>query len=722
MSKDRIIQLAAVGVAVACLGISMTLIPVINSQRLDLQLGFNAEVGDRVPPKYVLLAASLGSFRGVAANILWYRAEMMKREGKFFELNNLSYWITALQPRFPRVWAFMAWNMAYNISVETDTPQERWHWVNQGVRILREEGIVHNPRAVVLYRELGWIFSHKIGQYSDDMHWYYKEQLAREWQEVLGSPTDGATHEQALARFEPIAAAAETYFVFNRPSRQMYKILDSILQQEQDNPDIQILVKDLQHANIHRLDRSLDKLEQLLSESHGPVRAREQVRPLREAVDEHREKIGVDPLVMLYEKHPGTRPLVQQLRALDVQLDRSGLRDVGSLLMLIDYIGQEMVAARAEQVLPEREQKLFQLITNPEHADALRPLLAFWRAKVLLQDYHMDPGFMFILMERYGPLDWRHPATHAIYWSALGVETSMRVLDRAKIDILNTERQVIHGMQALMYSGRISMDPMTGRITTLPDPRFIKAYEQAMRDAVDRYEQVDFRGSGTIQSFESGHENFLQKAVVYSYLYGDEEQAREYYLRLRELYGDKARAQRDQRYSYSLQDFVLRNLRDELFGESVNTYQFIDAMIRRGFMVGLGNDRRDVFNRFINIAESIQQQYQQKSAYVNPNARQERERLLWGSFDDILNSAFISLMRSPQMPLVQRARIYRNAPTELKLNTYARIRAPLQEQTNAAGVQMEQLFPPPAGFEETVDIEKQLEGVDDESPGTVEMK
>ena len=64
MSRDRIIQFSACVLALVCLGVSIGLIQPINEQRLDLQLGFNAEVGDQVPPKYVVLAAALGSFLG----------------------------------------------------------------------------------------------------------------------------------------------------------------------------------------------------------------------------------------------------------------------------------------------------------------------------------------------------------------------------------------------------------------------------------------------------------------------------------------------------------------------------------------------------------------------------------------------------------------------------------------------------------------------------------
>src|SRR5690606_16019333 len=110
-------------------------------------------------------------------------------------------YITTLQPRFPQVWAFHAWNMAYNISVTTHTPEERWSWVNNGIVLLRDQGIPLNPRAVRLYRELSWIFFHKIGQFSDDMQWYYKAQLAREWEEILGRYNTDDTTQNIIGRF-----------------------------------------------------------------------------------------------------------------------------------------------------------------------------------------------------------------------------------------------------------------------------------------------------------------------------------------------------------------------------------------------------------------------------------------------------------------------------------------------------------------------------------------
>src|SRR5438046_310198 len=84
-----------------------------------------AEMGD---PLQVALGVAIGAFRGLFVNYLWTRANDLKEEGKFYEAVDLAKTITKLQPHFPKVWQFHAWNLAYNISVSTNTPQERWNW------------------------------------------------------------------------------------------------------------------------------------------------------------------------------------------------------------------------------------------------------------------------------------------------------------------------------------------------------------------------------------------------------------------------------------------------------------------------------------------------------------------------------------------------------------------------------------------------------------------
>ncbi len=211
MSTNRIVQLVALSCAlVALLVAALFMVPRVKAQRAALQLGFAFKPDETMPADIAFASTMLGPLKGFMVNALWYRVEQLKQQGRFAEINELSRLITTLQPHFPEVWRFHAWNMAYNVSVQTDTPQERWDWVNKGVRLLREEGLRYNPRAVKIYRELTWIFFHKIGQYSDDAHWYYKVELCREWQEILGVITEGRDKAGAIAEFKKIADAHPT--------------------------------------------------------------------------------------------------------------------------------------------------------------------------------------------------------------------------------------------------------------------------------------------------------------------------------------------------------------------------------------------------------------------------------------------------------------------------------------------------------------------------------
>lgn len=143
---------------------------------------------DSAPPPVVLTTVLLGGFRGIIADILWLRASLLQDKHDYFELVQLADWVTKLEPRFPEVWAFHAWNLAYNISVMLPQPEDRWRWVMSGIKLLREEGIVYNPRESQLFFELAWIFQNKIGADYDTAHMYYKTTLASEMEDILGGP------------------------------------------------------------------------------------------------------------------------------------------------------------------------------------------------------------------------------------------------------------------------------------------------------------------------------------------------------------------------------------------------------------------------------------------------------------------------------------------------------------------------------------------------------
>jgi len=159
----------------------------INLQREQMDLII--ERAENVPTTYVFATVATGAFRGLVVDVLWMRADKLKEQGQFFDAKQLAEWITTLQPRFASVWEFQAWNMAYNISVAIPPtqPDQRWLWVRNGYELLRDKGIRWNPKSLELYRELARIFQHKIGGVTDDVHKYYKLQLALAMEPLLGT-------------------------------------------------------------------------------------------------------------------------------------------------------------------------------------------------------------------------------------------------------------------------------------------------------------------------------------------------------------------------------------------------------------------------------------------------------------------------------------------------------------------------------------------------------
>lgn len=184
------------GLLLICVGIAGLVISGLQHRPLlDARQQYQLQV---VPPEDTtplvsLTTVAFGGFRGLVADALWIRANEMQRKGQFFELVQLSKWITQLEPRLPEVWSFQAWNLSYNVSVLFPDDQSRWRWVRHGISLLRDEGRKHNPGNANLHWDLGWMYQHKIGFDSDLSHFYYKSELAQEMEALFGGPTPDIT-------------------------------------------------------------------------------------------------------------------------------------------------------------------------------------------------------------------------------------------------------------------------------------------------------------------------------------------------------------------------------------------------------------------------------------------------------------------------------------------------------------------------------------------------
>jgi len=121
-----------------------------------------ARLGEIDPASETLKLATLG-MRGVAANILWEKANNYKKKKDWTNLSATLNQITKLQPNFISVWRFQAWNLSYNVSAEFDDYRERYRWVIKGIEFLKK-GIKYNELSSKLLWDTGWFVSQKIGR------------------------------------------------------------------------------------------------------------------------------------------------------------------------------------------------------------------------------------------------------------------------------------------------------------------------------------------------------------------------------------------------------------------------------------------------------------------------------------------------------------------------------------------------------------------------------
>jgi hypothetical protein len=465
---SRLVWIVGTVVLAVCLSLSAALSTAISVEAGRAQLVYTDVAAEGDPPS-VGIGIAMGAFRGLFVNYLWLRANHLKEQGKFYEAIELSRAITRLQPRFPRVWAFHAWNMAYNISVATKTASERWQWVNAGINLLRSEAIPKNPNDPLLYKELAWIFVHKMQGYSDDANRYYKRRLAEEWTYVLGTPPrlpegrDVAT-EAMLAWFDPIVDAPRD--------------LETVIARE---------IADLRTAQFLRPDQP------------------DPPSMVAELADRIQREAGL---------------------ALDMQLLR--------LVALRRVFDAAWYAEKSLVQLGDSQQNaaLNAMLTDARFTDAWDRLLPFVRRQVLESVYKMRPETMAEMMRRYGPLDFRHPGSHAVYWATLGVDEALQRQSTTSTDTINVDRIVVHGLQEIWRTGRIYYDLITDEYVTLTDLNFTDSYGDTIAFLADEERAgVAQKKERAFTLYGIGYENFLKDVIRTYYRLGRLEEAQMYYER-----------------------------------------------------------------------------------------------------------------------------------------------------------------------------------------------
>ena len=118
----------------------------------------------------------LGGFRGPLVMGLWIRAEEEKNQQQWWNVKTYHEIIAHLQPNFPSVYVFNAWNLAYNLSVQWHELENKYLWVQDGARYA-QKGLWINPDSPDIMFQLADICGQKLGSAMPE-RLYYRQRFS----------------------------------------------------------------------------------------------------------------------------------------------------------------------------------------------------------------------------------------------------------------------------------------------------------------------------------------------------------------------------------------------------------------------------------------------------------------------------------------------------------------------------------------------------------------
>lgn len=221
------------------------------------------------------------------------------------------------------------------------------------------------------------------------------------------------------------------------------------------------------------------------------------------------------------------------------------------------------------------------------------------RAKLLAEKFKIDPRRMKEVDERYGPLEWRLPEAHAIYWAYLGLEKAKHDKLKEK-DLIALRRVIFQSMQLAFLRGRmIYPDKSSQEFTYGPNLEIIartnEAYEEMMKHEPDM-----------LQNIQNAHKNFLKIGVEYLYTHNRHTQAREWFDYLRKLYPDSVPPDK------TLDDFALERV-TEIVGETSHdkTKMVLEGLLSN-YYIYLAIDEDDQAISYERFAQRVHARFMQE--------------------------------------------------------------------------------------------------------------
>ena len=400
-------------------------------------------------------------------------------------------------------------------------------------------------------------------------------------------------------------------------------------------------------------------------------------------------------------QHPEEGPkLLKRIEDLGYEPDEKLMRAIGYHTMFAFSANARLIGTPLGAEQDRYDEKILDFIQDESIAAIRASLISHLQHKTIVEGYRMNPELMHEIILEYGPLDFRHPAAHALYWMEAGTRVAEDDRYKGNIDALNLYRLKLHALQDLSKTGRLSYDPVgpRGQYGTLyrgPEPRYYMAYHETMLAAEAELERQGKKTGG----YASGHENFMEGAIASSYMTGDHRTAVELYRITEELYGEKHpdRWRNGNTLEQRVIAVVTKHYAD-VYGNQADSERFISERLQMAFEHGLAHRRFMLFNSNLTLARQWHDNLKER-ARINKTTIQDPKLLL--PFGQLVEGAFVQYMTQSAFDPLSRGKAWAYSPAELRLATYDRVRPALEREfANIPGLDVNRFCPPPPGIEE----------------------
>jgi hypothetical protein len=280
----------------------------------------------------------------------------------------------------------------------------------------------------------------------------------------------------------------------------------------------------------------------------------------------------------------------------------------------------------------------FSELINPTTAEART------NALILRKKYKIDPVFAQKVDAEYGPLDWRLPEAHAIYWGAMGLQMAKEHPDKAKADDLITLRRIIYqSMLQAFHHGRIIDDPFAQTSSLEPNLDLVGKVNDAYVTLMNQDEKYR-------DNISNAYRNFLKDAVYFLYENNRVSEATKWYKILGEKYPNKFLLDADQNSfptNTTLDEYAVGRVQSELGDTSQERITGVieGLLVRSYYALAIGQDDRSAGYRL--LARKVYDSYMKKISKMASNVA----RVGLPPFD-VMNRTVLNKLLDTQKPVL----------------------------------------------------------------------